>query len=237
MGRAARPRLPSRLTPTVVMPTMLALPASSAPWARTNISGRPDSLTGQADRSMPSRHRTSGYKRRPQQNSPHLTERIFDLRSANGNRVRRTLTLRDGTGTADRLAAASGRSCADSSLPSWPPSPGNTPRPGGACSRRSRDGCLWAGPAARPSDISLPGQPKRARAPAQAPVPATRVPRHAGPPVPTPAALQPSIRGQRTPRRPGQRRDEPARRPGHAPVHKSVYRTHAKRPGRSSPGL
>src|ERR1039457_1775897 len=48
MGRAARPLLPSRLTPTVVMPTMLALSTSSAPWAGTNISGRagPTDRTG-----------------------------------------------------------------------------------------------------------------------------------------------------------------------------------------------
>src|SRR5450755_3117676 len=108
--------------------------------------------------------------------------------------------------------------------------------------------CLGAGPAARPSDISLPGQLKRTRALALAPVPRARVPGHAAP--------QRSIRGQRTPGRPASpaaaRRADlrqlaaPARpktrttrtatamrlprHPGQATVYKSVYRTHGKGP-------
>jgi hypothetical protein len=81
MGQAARPRLPNGSTRTVVMPTMLALSTKSAPWAGTHISGRAGPTNRAGRPFLPSRHQTSGYERRPQQNSPHSTERIVGDRS------------------------------------------------------------------------------------------------------------------------------------------------------------
>jgi hypothetical protein len=145
-------------------------------------------------------------------------------RSANGNRVRRTLTLRDGAGTGTGTGTVTGslqHLDVHAQIPVCRPGRHHqairhgetTPAPDGP--RQVPLGRTGH----KAQRHQLAGPAKGTCIPEPAPVPRPRVLGHAGP---APAALQRSTRGQRPPRRASQQRGGPpsrspaARRPGPA---------------------